>query len=374
MRALIVLLGALSCQVSAQSNYGPTPVTLPQSALGGRLKVPEGFKVDTFAVVPGARWLALGPDGAIYVSQPRNSQITRLVDANGDGKPESQAIAVTGLNRPHGMAFQNGWFYIANEDGVVRVRLNERGVAAGTAERLNSYSTGGSHRTRTIVFGPDGAMYVSIGSSCNICDERNVDRATVMRYDADGKNGRVFSAGLRNAVGLAVNPTTREIWATQNERDMLQPSYENLPPEEINILKDGANYGWPWCHSDRVPNPEYNDSAKCAGTIPPALKMQAHSAPLGITFLDKATKFPVEYRGDALVAFHGSWNRSVPTGAKVVRIRIQEGKPVGYEDFIVGWQEANGQRWGRPADVMVAADGSVLVTDDQLGLVYRVYR
>jgi glucose/arabinose dehydrogenase len=217
-------------------------------------------------------------------------------------------------------------------------------------------------------------MYVSIGSSCNICNEKNVDRATVMRYDADGKHGRVFSAGLRNAVGLAVNPTTREIWATQNERDMLQPSYEDLPPEEINILKDGANYGWPWCHSNRVPNPEYHDSAKCASTVPPALSMQAHSAPLGITFLDRATKFPPEYRGDALVAFHGSWNRRVPTGAKVVRIRIRDGKPIGYEDFIVGWQDARGQRWGRPADVLVAKDGSVLVTDDQAGVVYRVSR
>jgi glucose/arabinose dehydrogenase len=316
----------------------------------------------------------LGPDGAVYVSQPRNSQITRLVDANGDGKPESQSIAVTGLNLPHGMAFLNGWFYIANEDGVVRVKLNGSGAAIGPLEKLNSYSTGGSHRSRTIVFGPDGGMYVSIGSSCNICDEKNVDRATVMRYDADGKHGRVFSAGLRNAVGLAVNPTTREIWATQNERDMLQPSYEDLPPEEINILKDGANYGWPWCHSNRVPNPEYHDSAKCARTVPPALSMQAHSAPLGITFLDRATKFPPEYRGDALVAFHGSWNRRVPTGAKVVRIRVRDGKPIGYEDFIVGWQDARGQRWGRPADVLVAKDGSVLVTDDQAGVVYRVSR
>jgi glucose/arabinose dehydrogenase len=217
-------------------------------------------------------------------------------------------------------------------------------------------------------------MYVSIGSTCNICEERTPDRAAVMRYDADGKNGRLFSSGLRNAVGLAFHPTTRELWVTQHERDNLRPSHEDLPPEEINILKEGAHYGWPYCHSNRVPNPEFNDAARCATTEPPALMMQAHSAPLGITFLDRATLLPQQYRGDALVAFHGSWNRSVPTGAKVVRVMVRDGRPVGYEDFIVGWQNTEGRRWGRPVDVIVYKDGSVLVSDDQAGVVYRVGR
>ena len=142
--------------------------------------------------------------------------------------------------------------------------------------------------------------------------------------------------------------------------------------EEINILSDGGDYGWPYCYGDRVPNPEYHDAARCARTIPPALGMQAHSAPLGITFLDRATAFPSDYRGDALVAFHGSWNRSVPTGAKVVRVRIRNDKPVSVEDFITGWQPASGSRWGRPVDVLVASDGSVLVSYDSGGAIYRV--
>ena len=193
-----------------------------------------------------------------------------------------------------------------------------------------------------------------------------------MRYDADGRNGRVFSSGLRNAVGIAQHPGTREIWVTQHERDNLRSDHQDLPPEEINILKEGANYGWPYCHSDRVPNPEYNDAARCAGTEPPALGMQAHSAPLGITFLDRATQVPADYRGDALVAFHGSWNRDQPTGAKVVRLLVRDGKPLAYEDFLTGWQDASGRRWGRPVDVIVHRDGSVLVSDDQSGMIYRV--
>mgnify|MGYP000103041920 CR=1 FL=1 len=214
-------------------------------------------------------------------------------------------------------------------------------------------------------------MYVSIGSSCNVCVEKDADRATVMRYDADGKNGRVFARGLRNAVGLAVHPGTRQLWATTHERDNLRPDHQDLPPEEIDILRDGADYGWPYCWGDRRPNPEFGDRERCRTTVPPALAMQAHSAPLDITFLDRASMFPRDWRGDALVAFHGSWNRTVPTGAKVVRIRVRDGRPVSYEDFIVGFQAEDGTRWGRPAGLLVLKDGSVLVSDDQGGVIWR---
>jgi glucose/arabinose dehydrogenase len=368
--AVLCLLAA--APVAGAQDYRPTPVDLPESAYDGKLRVPRGLTVTEYARVPGARALAVGTDGMVYVSLPRRGEIVRLVDANQDGVAETQDVAVAGLNRPHGMAFRDGWFYIANTDGIVRVRLGADGKALGTPEKVNEYSSLGGHWTRTILFGADGGMYVSIGSTCNICEERTPDRAAVMRYDADGTNGRVFSSGLRNAVGMALHPGTRQVWVTQHERDNLRPSHQDLPPEEINILRDGAHYGWPYCHSTRVPNPEFNDAAKCANTEPPALGMQAHSAPLGITFLDRATRLPQEYRGDALVAFHGSWNRDEPTGAKVVRIRVRDGRPVGYEDFITGWQDAAGKRWGRPVDVVVHRDGSVLVSDDQSGTIYRV--
>lgn len=339
-----------------------------------RVTVPAGFAATMFANVTGARFMALGPDGAVYVSQPASGQIVRLADTDGDGAADSKSVAVSGLERPHGLAFRDGWLYIANTGGVVRVKLGSDGKATGAPEQLNSYSAGGTHWTRTIAFGADGRMYVSIGSTCNICVEQSPDRAAVMQYDSIGKNGRVFASGLRNAVGMAVNPVTGEVWVSQNERDNLPPNHENLPPEEINILRAGGNYGWPYCYGNRVPSPEYNDPSRCANTIPPALEMQAHSAPLGITFLDRAVNFPAEYRGDMLVAFHGSWNRDQPTGAKVVRVRISDNKPVSYEDFATGWQRPDGSRWGRPVDVLVYKDGSLLVSDDLSGGIVRIAR
>jgi glucose/arabinose dehydrogenase len=371
MRTALALIAALPVVLGAQ-DYRPTPVELPETTYDGKLKVGRGLVVTEFAKVPGARAMAVGPDGAVYVSLPRRGEVVRLVDANQDGVAESQEVLIGGLDRPHGLAFRDASLYIANTNGVVRLRLGTNGRAQGALEKLNSYSAMGGHWTRSIVFGADGAMYVSIGSTCNLCEEQSPDRAAVMRYDADGKNGRLFSSGLRNAVGMAMHPGTREIWVTQHERDNLRPDHQDLPPEEINILRDGAHFGWPYCHSTRVPNPEFNDASRCAATEPPALGMQAHSAPLGITFLDRATRLPAEFRGDALVAFHGSWNRDEPTGAKVVRIRVRDGRPVGYEDFITGWQDASGRRWGRPVDVVVYRDGSLLVSDDQAGLVLRV--
>jgi glucose/arabinose dehydrogenase len=338
-----------------------------------RLRVPDGFTVTTYANgVNGVRFMVVGPDGAIYASQPGSGRVVRLPDRDHDGVADTVAVVVSGLNQPHGLAFHKGWLYVANTDGVVRVPLGANGLAAGPPAYVNHFEGGKGHWTRSIVFGPDSAMYVSVGSSCNLCVEKNPERAAVLRFDEDGSGKRIYASGLRNAVGMAVQPTTGAIWVTQNERDNLKPSHEDLPPEEINILMDGGDYGWPYCYGNRVPNPEYDDTARCARTIPPAIGLQAHSAPLGLAFLTGATKFPEDYRGDLLVAYHGSWNRDVPTGAKVVRVHLKDRKPVSVEDFVTGWQDANGRRWGRPADVVVAADGAVLISDDTAGAIYRV--
>ena len=381
MRAMIVAGGLLmslsACGTSPQDASGAPEDTASGrvAALDGRLRVPAGFKVAYYANrLADVRFMAIGLDGAVYASQPSLGRIVRLPDANHDGAADSVVVAASGLNQPHGLAFHKGALYVANTDGVVRVALGATGVASGPPQYVNHYPSGGGHWTRTIVFGGDSAMYVAVGSSCNLCVEQTPERAAVLRFNEDGSGKRVYAMGLRNAVGLAVHPETGALWASQNERDNLPPRHEDLPPEEINIVTDGADYGWPYCYGNRVPNPEYNDAARCANTIAPALAMQAHSAPLGMSFLSRATTFPADYKGDLLVAFHGSWNRSTPTGAKVVRVRVANGKPVSVEDFITGWQQSSGSRWGRPVDVVVAADGSVLVSDDDAGAIYRVTR
>jgi glucose/arabinose dehydrogenase len=194
-----------------------------------------------------------------------------------------------------------------------------------------------------------------------------------MRYRPDGSGGRRYATGLRNSVGLAFHPATGELWATNNDRDNIGPTVshtDDLPPERINIIRDGAWYGWPRCHLPGEPNPEY-PGAECAAVEPPAITFQAHTAPLGIRFY-AGTAFPPEYRGDAFMALHGSWNRSAPVGAKVVRVRVEAGRPVGIEDFVTGWQLPGGRRWGRPVDVLPLPDGSMLVSDDHAGRVWRV--
>jgi glucose/arabinose dehydrogenase len=373
----VALLVTLACGGGA----GSEPVTIPPNDTGrtttldGRLVVPAGLKVTYFARnLDGVRFMAVAPDGALYATQPGRGRVVRLPDANRDGIADSVVVVVTGLNQPHGLAFHKGVLYVAATDGVARVTLGADGTSSGSPVYVNRYSGGGGHWSRTIVFGADSAMYVSVGSSCNLCIEQSPDRAAVLRFNEDGSGKRVFASGLRNAVGLAVEPQTGALWAAQNERDNLPPNHEDLPPEEINILTDGGDYGWPYCYGDRVPNPEYDDAGRCAKTIPPAAKLQAHSAPLGMTFLTRATALPEEYRSDLLVAYHGSWNRDTPTGAKVVRIHVSDGKPGAVEDLVTGWQGADGSRWGRPVDVVVASDGSVMISDDTGDAIYRLSR
>jgi glucose/arabinose dehydrogenase len=375
--ALVVLLASIGCGGGA----GSEPVTIPPNdtgrttALGGKLVVPAGLQVGYFVRdLDGVRFMAVSPDGVLYATQPGRGRVVRLPDANRDGAADSVVVVVTGLNQPHGLAFHKGVLYVAATDGVARVTLGADGKASGAPVYVNRYSGGGGHWTRTIVFGADSAMYVSVGSSCNLCIEQSADRAAVLRFNEDGSGKRVFASGLRNAVGLAVEPQTGALWAAQNERDDLPPDHENLPPEEINILTEGGDYGWPYCYGDRVPNPEYNDAARCATTIAPAAKLQAHSAPLGLTFLARATALPDEYRSDLLVAYHGSWNRDTPTGAKVVRVHVTDGKPGDVEDFVTGWQTSDGRRWGRPTDLTVASDGSVMISDDSGNAIYRLSR
>jgi glucose/arabinose dehydrogenase len=226
---------------------------------------------------------------------------------------------------------------------------------------------GGAHTTRTVLFGADGRLYIAAGSSCNVCDETDPHRAAVWVFEADGIGGRLFARGLRNAVGLALNPWTGEIWATNNGRDFLG---DDSPPETVYVVQDGRNYGWPRCHAGVIVDPNMGGPGACSGVEKPIVEMQAHTAPLGLAFYT-AEQFPPQYRG-LFIALHGSWNRSVPVGYKVVYVPLLDGRVAGpAEDFATGWLRPDGSSWGRPVGVTVAADGSLLVSDDKGGFIYR---
>lgn len=341
-----------------------------ESALLSRLTVPDGFGIEVFAEgLRGARFLALGPDSTVYLTVPRDGKVLAL---HGNRPPARIETVARDLNRPHGIVFHDGALWVAETDGVVKFPGYKGGPVGDPVSVVTGLPGGGNHWTRTIVFGPeDGLLYVSVGSSCNVCFEQDPRRAAITRYSPDGSGEEIFARGLRNAVGLAWHPETGALWATHNGRDWLG---DDLPPEEIvNIVVEGGDYGWPYCYGDRVPNPdvELQDPARCESTIPPAITDTAHSAPLGCTFYT-GDQFPEEFRGDFLVAYHGSWNRSEPTGYKVVRVVVEDGGPVEIRDFITGFLPPAGKALGRPVDLLVDSDGSLLISDDAGGRIFRV--
>ena len=334
------------------------------------MSLPSGFEMSLFSDgVEGARLMAFSPEGDLWVTQKDPGRISILPDKNHDGIADMVVVFAEGLNFPHGIAFRPGYVYIAEMTRVIRFPYSGMQVLGPPEVVIPDLPGGGEHTTRTIGFGPDGKLYVSVGSSCNVCEEQDPRRAVILQYNPDGSGGRVYARGLRNAVGFTWNPTTNEMWSTNNGRDFLG---DNLPPEMLFIIKDGAHYGWPYCYGLN-PDPQFGRPAFCANDVePPAVEMQAHSAPLGLRFNDKQ-QFPAQYQGDLFVAFHGSWNRSFPTGYKIVRVPVVDGKPSGApEDFITGWLNSTGKSWGRPVDVLFANDGTLFISDDLNGVIYRV--
>jgi len=361
------LLLSVACSAPAEAP-GQTSDGVGGSTPQTFVQVPQGFAVSVFAEgLSGVRMLELGPDDRLYAVRSSAGEVVRF-ELNEDGTASGgPAVVVSGLRQPFGLAFRDGDLYVGETHQVIR--LTGPGFTQETVI-VPGLPTGG-HWTREIEFGPDGRLYVSVGSSCNLCEESDERRAAVVRYAADGSGEEIVGVGLRNAVGLAFHPVTGELWASQNERDRLG---DDVPAEELNILVPGGaveDFGWPYCYQNGIPNPEYADAQRCVATVAPALEMQAHSAPLGMVFYNR-DQFPAEYRGDLFLAFHGSWNRSEPTGYKVVRIRVEDGQPVSYEDFATGWLTGTGTVQGRPVAVEVGPDGSLYMSDDGAGRIWRV--
>lgn len=352
----------------AQTNIA----TLASPAGFSSISVPEGFHVNLFASgLQGPRFIHFGPDGNLYVAERGANRIVTLIDVNRDGTADRQTVFAEQIHRPHSLVYYQQAWYIGIPSGVMRLTDTDKdGIADQRQSLIDDYPTGG-HSTRTVEFLPDGRMVVSIGSSCNVCDESDPRRATVMIYEGGAAKGeRIFAKGLRNAVGLAIHPETGELWATNNGRDMLG---DDLPPEAIYIVSDGEDYGWPRCHNGTIEDPDLGGPGSCKGVSMPVVNMQAHSAPLGLAFYTGKT-FPRQYQGDLFIAFHGSWNRSIPTGYKVVRLSLDGSRPKGpVEDFATGWLAKGKEKaTGRPVGLAVGPDGALYVSDDKAGMIYRI--
>jgi glucose/arabinose dehydrogenase len=342
-----------------------------------RLKAPPGFHISVFSdELDTPRMLIFSPGGVLLVSEPDEGKVVALPDPKHSGKSARTVNVLEGLNEPHGLAFYEGKLYVAENDKVRRYDWDEANLRASNPVKLTDLPVGGGHSTRSLLF-HGGKMYVSAGSSCNVCIEKDPRRAAVMEFNPDGSSQKIFAKGLRNAVGLAVNPKTDTVWVTVNGRDWLG---DDLPPETIYDLgKDGGDGGWPYCYGDRVPDSNFTKSGddRCKNVLEPKVLMQAHSAPLGLAFYE-GTEFPPEYRNNIFVAFHGSWNRSVPTGYKVVRVKLDDkGQPLGgAEDFITGWlapgEKRQGRWMGRPVGIAFGGDGAMYLSDDAGGVIYRV--
>jgi glucose/arabinose dehydrogenase len=355
-------------EATATSAPPPTRVVPPQETIN----LPPGFGISVFSQgLNDPRMMALGPDGALYVAERGAGRIVRLPDRDGDGVADGVEAVAERLDAPSSIAFYvDGSLYVGETTRIVRLSApDEAGVFQARETVIDGLPSGG-HSTRTVLFSPDGAfLFVSVGSSCNVCLESDERRATIMRYNPDGSGGEVYARGLRNAVGITFRPGTDELWATNNGRDWLG---NDLPPETIYLVHQGDDAGWPRCHAGRIVDPDFGGPGACDEVALPAVEMQAHSAPLGLTFYS-GQQFPEEYRGNLFVAFHGSWNRSVPTGYKVVRIPMNGGQPGAVNDFAIGWLRADGSQWGRPVDVLTGPDGSLFVSDDSGGVIYRIF-
>jgi len=346
---------------------------------GASLTVPKGFAVETYAEgdLRRPRWMALAPNGDVFVSEHQAGRITVLRDSNADGRVDERFVFAEGLMQPFGMAFWQDYLYVGNTNAVVRFKYKTgQTKAEGAPEKIAALPGEGyrEHWTRNVIFSPDGKkMYVSVGSKTNVDVEPDPMRAAISEYNPDGTGHRIYAGGVRNAIGLAFYPGTRVLWAAVQERDIIG---DDLVPDFVTSIKEGGFYGWPFAYVGQNEDPRRKGERAdlVAKTIAPDVLIQAHSAVLGLVFYE-GRMFPSEYRNDAFVALHGSWNRAKRTGYKIIRIRFKNGKPVGgYDDFLTGWMlgEDKPEVWGRPVGLLVLKDGSMLITDDGANKIWRV--
>ena len=354
-------------------------ISKPQSKFGTQididLKLDKEFQIGVFAKDLGkVRDIAFSPGGVLIASVPESGKIIMLPDRNKDVIADEVNTIASRLERPHGVAFFNNYLYIAEETRVSRYYWTDQKLIGGVArleKKLFNLPKGGNHTSRTITFDKSGTMYVSIGSSCDVCIEKHPFLASVIISDFEGKTPQIYAKGLRNSPFITINPDTQELWGTEMGRDFLG---DNLPPDEINIIQNNKNYGWPLCYGEKVHDTKFDKNIytddPCYNTIPPIFQIPAHSAPLGLQFI-KSDQFPKSWQGDLFVSYHGSWNRSSPIGYKVVRLDVEGNKIVKEEDFLTGFLQ-NGGAAGRPVDLEFNNNGELFLSDDKSGSIYII--
>ena len=352
IRFLVLLVSAMLAPVAAASLDD--------------IRLPPGFSIEVYADVPKARSLALGDRGTLFVSTRKARSVYAVVE-NEDGSTRTIEI-LGGMSTPNGIAFHDGDLYVAEIDRVYRFRDAEDHLGSMPAGELLDVDlpSDRSHGWRYIGFGPDNKLYIAIGAPCNVCDKPGY--AQIIRMNPDGSDRETYATGVRNSVGLAWHPETGELWFTDNGRDMMG---DDIPPCELNHApRRGLHFGFPYCHGGDIADPEYGAQRQCKSYTPPVQKLGPHVAPLGLTFYT-GSMFPPEFRGQVFIAEHGSWNRSKKIGYRVTLVRLEGNRAVSYEPFAEGWLQ-NEQYSGRPVDVIVKDDGSLLVSDDYAGKVYRI--
>ncbi|MDF2158179.1 sorbosone dehydrogenase family protein [Algoriphagus sp. CAU 1675] len=362
-----------------QTPDGSNKVDISQSTADlplDKILLPEGFKIEVWAAdVPNARSMAISDNGIIFVGNRQENNVYALVDENADGKADSKFILAEDLRMPNGVAYKDGDLYVAEVSRILRFKDIKNNLNNPQFEVIyDQYPTEGHHGWKFIAFGPDGLLYVPVGAPCNICDPEDEIYASITRLDVTQANPtpEVYAHGVRNTVGFAWHPVSGDLWFTDNGRDMMG---DDIPDCELNrVTEAGQHFGYPYWHAGTVKDPEFGDKGKPASEyVQPAAKLGAHVAPLGIRFY-QGDMFPSAYKNQAIIAKHGSWNRSKKSGYQVVTVEIDEsGNVTGQKVFASGWlDDASQEVWGRPVDVQELPDGSLLISDDVANCIYRV--
>ena len=351
--------------------FNPAGINSPDDQLlADRIVLPQGFHINVFAEeLPGARMLEVTDSGDVLVSLPASGRVVLLQrDDAGDGKSDGRTDLISNLDRPHGLDIHEGWLFIAEADALGRIKFdsNNRTTSGEYEQIVTGLPRGGNHWSRGVKIGPDGRIYVVVGSSCNVCIENDPRRAALLRFSLDGSGSEIFATGLRNTVGIDWQPDTGLLYGVDNGRDLLG---DDFPPCELNVIEQGGFYGWPFANGDKIPDPDLGEgrTAEIRGSIAPVHGFAAHTAPLGMVFL-RNSQLPESYRQALLVALHGSWNRSERQGYEVVSLHFQEDGQILERKFATGF-EIDEDVVGRPAEGM---NGEIYISDDYTGMVYRV--